>query len=91
MSAELAVVLVSWNVRALLLDALHTLQTDLDAHGPAAEVWVVDNASGDGTVEAVREPFPRVNVIASEKNLGFGAGNNLALRRIGFGEGAPGG
>ncbi len=44
-------------------------------------VFVVDNASSDGTVEMIRSEFPNVEVIASERNLGFGAGNNLAIRR----------
>lgn len=43
------------------------------------EYLLVDNASGDGTVEMVRERFPWVRVIESPDNVGFGAGNNLAL------------
>ena len=82
---ELAVILVTWNVRDLVLDALRTLLADTAAHGPQAAVWVVDNASSDGTVAAIREQYPQVKVIASEQNLGFAAGNNLALRAIGFG------
>jgi len=85
---ELAVILVTWNVRDLVLDALRTLQTDIAAHGPQTAVWVVDNASSDGTVTAIREQYPQVNVLASEQNLGFAAGNNLALRTIGFGKAA---
>ncbi len=45
------------------------------------EYFLVDNASGDGTVEMVRERFPWVTVIASPKNIGYGAGNNLALEQ----------
>ncbi len=86
MPPELAVILVTWNVRDLALDALRTLFADLDAHGPQAEVWLVDNASADGTASAVRAQFPQVHVIASARNLGFAAGNNVALREIGFGD-----
>ena len=43
------------------------------------EYILVDNASGDGTVEMIRERFPWVKVIESPKNVGFGSGNNLAL------------
>jgi N-acetylglucosaminyl-diphospho-decaprenol L-rhamnosyltransferase len=81
---DLATVIVTWNVRDLVLDALRTLHVDVDAHGPAAETWVVDNASADGTVEAIRQFFPQVHVIASETNRGFAGGNNLALRTLGF-------
>src|SRR5688572_24681969 len=45
------------------------------------EYILVDNASGDGTVEMVRERFPWVHVIDSPKNGGYGTGNNLALAK----------
>ncbi|MFC1959294.1 glycosyltransferase family 2 protein [Chloroflexota bacterium] len=86
---ELAVVIVTWNVRELALDALHTLQADVTAHGPDTQIWVVDNASVDHMAEAVRENYPDVNLIASPDNLGFGAGNNLALTEMGFGQDVP--
>ena len=82
----LAVVLVTWNVRELALAALESLFEDLTAQGPPdSQVWLVDNASADGTAQAVAQRFPQVHLIASEHNLGFGAGNNLALRAMGFG------
>lgn len=81
---ELAVVIVTWNVRELALQTLRTLYDDLARSGLEAAVWVVDSASSDGTAAAVREQFPQAHVIASEENLGFARGNNTALRRIGF-------
>jgi len=84
MAYDLAVVIVSWNTRDLTLDALRTLYADLDAHGPAAQVWVVDNASTDDSAAATRREFPQANLIASDRNLGFAGGNNHALRQIGF-------
>ncbi|MCE2490702.1 MAG: glycosyltransferase family 2 protein, partial [Anaerolineae bacterium] len=75
-----------WKVRELALDALETLLADLQAEGPHdSQVWLVDNDSGDGTVEAVSRRFPQVHMLASDENLGFAAGNNLALRSMGFG------
>lgn len=41
---------------------------------------VVDNASNDGSVEYIKEHFPEIHLIESKENLGFGKGNNLALR-----------
>ncbi len=84
MPPDLAVVIVSWNTRALTLDALRTLYEDINAHGPSADVWVVDSASSDGTPDAIREHYPQVKLIASDTNLGFAAGNNAALRALGF-------
>ncbi len=83
---ELAVIIVSWNTRELTLDALRTLYADLAANGPDSEVWVVDNASSDGSAEAVAQEFPQVKLIRCPSNLGFAGGNNCALRQIGFSE-----
>lgn len=45
----------------------------------SSEIIVVDNASDDGSVEAVREKFTSVKLIVNKKNVGFGAANNIAL------------
>ena len=82
---DLAVVIVSYNVQKLLHDCLESLLASL-ARTPelAAEVWVVDNASADGSAAMVAEAFPAVRLIASPENLGYSAGNNLALQLLGF-------
>ncbi|HET91451.1 MAG TPA: glycosyltransferase family 2 protein [Chloroflexi bacterium] len=79
---DLAVVIVSWNVRDLLEMCLGSLCADLEQSGLEAQVWVVDNASADGTPDMVAQAFPSVRLIASDENLGFVRGNNLALRQI---------
>lgn len=73
----LSVVLVSYNTRELTLRCLRALHEALG--GLSAEVWLVDNASTDGSVAAVGEAFPKVHVLAQDRNLGFGAANNLAM------------
>lgn len=78
----LAVVIVSWNVRGLLVACLRSLFADLDRSRLEAEVWVVDNGSTDGTPQIVAETFPAVRLIVNDENLGFVAANNLALREI---------
>jgi GT2 family glycosyltransferase len=87
----LAVIVVNWNVRDLLIACLGTAQEAIDATGLDGEIWVVDNASHDGSVELLGTWFPNVRLIASETNLGFAGGNNLALRAIGFDVQAPNG
>lgn len=47
--------------------------------GLAFEVVVVDNASSDGSAEFVRTVFPQVRLVALDKNLGFGLGNNAGV------------
>ncbi|HYO87112.1 MAG TPA: glycosyltransferase family 2 protein [Candidatus Limnocylindrales bacterium] len=83
-SPDLAVIIVSWNVRALVLEALNSLYADLDASGLHAQVLLVDSASSDGTTDAVRAAFPQTRVFAETGNLGFVRGNNLALRALGL-------
>ena len=83
---DLAVIIVSWNVRNLLAACLHSLQVDLSGSKLSGEIWVVDNASSDGSVAMIRRDHPQVRLIASDKNLGFAGGNNAALRAVGFGD-----
>ncbi len=71
----LSVVIVAYNVRELLLACLRSLE------GEQAEILVVDNASQDGTAEAVRALGSEVQLIANADNEGFARANNQALRR----------
>jgi N-acetylglucosaminyl-diphospho-decaprenol L-rhamnosyltransferase len=73
------VAVVSWNARELLAKCLRSLQRDADEG--LVEVWVVDNASTDGSPELVRRDFPWVNLIQSERDLWFCAAVNVVARR----------
>jgi len=81
--ADVGVVILNYNTKGLLRDALQTL---LKSRGVNLRVCVVDNASSDGSAEMVRAEFPAVHLIANPRNSGFSAGNNLGLRWLGFGE-----
>ena len=76
---ELSISIVSWNTRQLLRDCLGAIRSDPRSGG--WEVFVVDNASGDGSADMVEQGFPEVEVIRSRENLGFGGGHNLGLAR----------
>lgn len=86
MTRDLAVLIVTWNVRELVIEALRSLYADLASSGLDASVHLADCASSDDTVAAVRAAFPQADLVASPLNLGFAGGNNLLLRRIGFGD-----
>lgn len=73
------VAVVSWNTRGLLERCLESFAPEADRG--LVEVWVVDNASTDGSPDLVRERFPWVHLIASDENLGFGRAVNLVARR----------
>ncbi len=44
------------------------------------EFWIVDNNSKDGSVEAIKEKFPQVNLLCNTKNAGFTEANNQAIK-----------
>ncbi|NDJ54601.1 MAG: glycosyltransferase family 2 protein [Chloroflexi bacterium] len=74
---ELSLVIVSWNVRDLLVDCLASVfRSTLDL-----EVIVVDAASSDGSAEMVSEHFPEVRLIEPGYNTGFTKGNNLGIEQ----------
>jgi N-acetylglucosaminyl-diphospho-decaprenol L-rhamnosyltransferase len=75
----LDVVIVSYRSRDLLRSCLMSLRTH--PPGVGARIWVVDNASQDGTPEMVRWEFPEVELFVSETNRGFSTANNLAIQR----------
>jgi GT2 family glycosyltransferase len=80
---DLAVIIVSYNTCDMLRACLSSVYTGQAI--PHAQVWVVDNASIDGSPDMVRTEFPLANLLALEENLGFAGGNNVALRELGFG------
>jgi hypothetical protein len=79
--AELGVVVVSYNTRELLARCLASVSAEAARSGVRAEVWVVDNASRDGSAEMVRTAFPEVRLVEETANVGFAAANNVVLRR----------
>jgi GT2 family glycosyltransferase len=75
---DVSIIIVNWNTRDLLRGCLNSIfeQTrDL-----AFEIFVVDNASRDGSPEAVRSEYPKVNLIENVQNRGFAAANNQGIR-----------
>jgi N-acetylglucosaminyl-diphospho-decaprenol L-rhamnosyltransferase len=77
MRSAVTVVIVSYNTMALLRDCLASLRNCiLPLH-----TIVVDNASHDGSPAMVAAEFPEVELLALDQNVGFAAGNNIALSR----------
>jgi GT2 family glycosyltransferase len=80
MMPTLAIVIVNYNTRDLLRDCLRSIAAGVSCCTP--EVWVVDNASSDGSAAMVHAEFPHVHLISNPHNGGFAYANNLALRLI---------
>ncbi|MDR0285246.1 MAG: glycosyltransferase family 2 protein [Propionibacteriaceae bacterium] len=73
-----AYVIVTWNNADIIAGCLDAIvaQTGVDP-----EIFVLDNASSDATVEVVRQ-YPGVHLTESDKNLGFARGNNVLIERV---------
>lgn len=67
---------VTWNRKDDVLECIDSL---MKSDYPRLVVYVVDNASTDGSLRAVKREFPSVRIIHSDENLGFAGGNNLGL------------
>ena len=73
---DLSILIVNWNTWRYLEPCLESIIGV--SHPFRYEVIVVDNDSGDGSADRIRERFPTVRLIANDENLGFAAGNNQA-------------
>ncbi|UBM63581.1 glycosyltransferase family 2 protein [Candidatus Sulfidibacterium hydrothermale] len=71
-----SVVTVNYNQSAVTCEFLDSFRK---ITYPATEVFVVDNASPNDHPEIIKEKFPEIHFIQTEKNLGFAGGNNAAL------------
>jgi len=71
-------IVVNWNAYADTLKCLRSLSTTEYSH---LSPIVVDNGSKDQSVAQIRAAYPQIELIESPTNMGFGAGNNLGIRR----------
>ena len=78
MAKKISIVIVSYNVRYYIVQCIESVRRAIA--GLDAEIIVVDNHSKDDTVAFLRENFPDVRLMASQSNLGFSRGNNMAIR-----------
>jgi GT2 family glycosyltransferase len=74
---QVAIIIVSWNTR----EYLELCLTSLFRHhqNPGSEVIVIDNASGDGSVEMVQKQFPQVRLMCNQDNVGFAKACNQGI------------
>jgi GT2 family glycosyltransferase len=75
----LAVIVLNWNAAEDTINCLRSIRAWDDL---AVRVWVVDNASQDGSTARIRKEFQDFRLIESDRNHGFSGGNNLALAEV---------
>ena len=73
---RVSVLIATWNRREDVLEAVESVH---DQAYPYYEVIVVDNASNDGTVEALRTAFPEIKLVILDRNLGASGGRNRGV------------
>ena len=78
MSTNVSVIIVNFNAGGLLTRSLEALRKQTLR---PKQIYVVDNASRDGSCDRIAADFPEVTLIRLEQNTGFAAANNLAVRR----------
>lgn len=77
MKKLVSVIIVNWNGKHFLKECLTSLYNQ---NYKNIEVIFVDNNSKDGSVEYVRESFPKTKIIINKENLGFAEGNNVGYK-----------
>ena len=75
---ELSIIFVNWNSVNWLRECIPSIQEH--THGIDYEIIVVDNASPECGVDALKEEFPDIVLIKSNENLGFSGANNVGFR-----------
>ncbi|MCE5229786.1 glycosyltransferase family 2 protein [bacterium] len=73
----LSAIVVNWNTRRMTLDCLRSIEDDCAAIGH--ETIVIDNASTDGSPDAIAGAFPNARIIRNAANLGFARANNQGI------------
>ncbi|MCC7353342.1 MAG: glycosyltransferase family 2 protein [Anaerolineae bacterium] len=83
---DLSIIVVNWNTRELLAQCLRSLYLPSQSQGQeslqkpcSCEVFVVDNASSDGSAEVVSQRFPQVHLVQNKENVGFARANNQVI------------
>src|SRR5512135_2622010 len=76
---RVAIVILSWNGKHFLQEFLPSVVTSTY---PNLDIWVADNHSTDDTAAYLRQHWPQIQLLVLERNEGFAAGYNTALKQI---------
>ena len=76
---DVSIILVNYKTKDLTINAIKSVIEK--TQGINFEIFVVDNNSKDGSIEAIEKEFPNINIIKNPINAGFGAANNLAINQ----------
>ena len=74
---DVSIIIVNWNTRELVCDCIESVYKNTAT--VQYEIIVIDNASKDGSLDAIEKKFPQVRLIKNFSNRGFAAGNNQGM------------
>ena len=77
LGSQVCVILLNWNGKKDTLECLESLKK---VRYEPFQVVVVDNASSDGSIDAIRSKYPDLVILQTQENLGFAGGNNVGIR-----------
>ncbi len=77
-NGKVTVIIVTYNSSSIVCDAISSIIDDPNI----SECIIVDNASSDDTINVIRKKFATLSIVENDKNLGFGAANNIALEMV---------
>jgi len=75
---KLSIIIVNYNVKYHLEQCIRSVQKA--SEGLNADIWVVDNASSDGSMDYLQPLFPDIHFISNTENVGYSRANNQAIR-----------
>ena len=76
---DVSIIFVNYKTKDLTINAINSVIEKTE--GVDYEIFVVDNASNDGSIEAIEQEFSNINIIKNPINSGFGSANNLAIKQ----------
>lgn len=76
MRTNLSIIIVSYNTKNVIVDCLESILT---TNNITKKIFVIDNASTDGSSDFIKDNFPSVHLVANTENVGFAAANNQVL------------
>lgn len=77
---DLSIIIVNWNTRELTLNCIQSIY-QIDHASDKFEIILIDNASGDGSVDAIRGRFKDVQILENKENVGFARACNQGIKK----------
>ena len=74
---DVSIIIVNWNTKEYLTKCIDSIEGDKGNY--SKEIIVVDNASTDGSVQIIKDRYPKAKLIKNSENLGFSKANNISI------------